>query len=691
MKSESPVSVPESDAEREILAWLDVAIQHSGGQQREGQHTMSLQVARSLETKTHLLVQAGTGTGKSLAYLVPALYHASHSDKPVVVATATLALQSQIIHRDAPAVVEALDDQLSEDFTVALLKGRANYLCRYKMDGGFPEDHGEDALFESPSTSPSIGGGATSALGQDVLRLREWAKTTETGDRDDLDRGVSDQAWRQVSVSAKECIGASRCPFAEECFSELARERAGESDIIVTNHAMLAIAAFEGLQVLPEYDSVIIDEAHELADRVTNAVTAQLSGSMIRQTARVSRREASIPLDDLSSAADAFDAAFTLAPNGWLAQGPNEAQRLAVESVHTAARDGLSQVKSQSSGADTSDGGASAEDKTGRHLVRQRLQDILEATERILQTGTRDSFQQVSWANRPGHFEPGVGWIQPDETIPPTVYTAPLSVAGKLRENLLSEATCILTSATLAIGDSFAPVAGALGFEGPEAPQWIGTDVGSPFDYPKQGILYVSRHLPKPGRFASSQTYDELQRLIRASQGGALCLFSSRRAAEDAAEELRRRLGDEITILCQGESTLSSLVRQFAEEEETCLFGTMSLWQGVDVPGQACRLVTIDRLPFPRPDDPLSTARTQFITKNGGNGFMQVSATFAAIHLAQGAGRLIRSKTDRGVVAVLDSRLATARYGNYVRSALPDFWYTEDGKTVCGALGRLAK
>jgi ATP-dependent DNA helicase DinG len=310
---------------------------------------------------------------------------------------------------------------------------------------------------------------------------------------------------------------------------------------------------------------------------------------------------------------------------------------------------------------------------------------ILELCERLLVA--RDA-GEVVWISRQGVFNPGQGYAAPDETSPALLNVAPLSVAGRLRDGLFADHTVVLTSATLAIGAAFEPAAGGLGLLGQGAPSWTGADVGSPFDYPKQGMLYVAAHLPKPGRGTSPEQLDELAALIEAAGGGALCLFSSRRAAEEAAEALRGRL--EVDILCQGESSMAGLVKQFAEEPDTCLFGTMSLWQGVDVPGSSCRLVVIDRIPFPRPDDPLMTARTRAVARNGGNGFMSVSATHAAVRLAQGAGRLIRATGDRGVVAVLDSRLATARYGGFLRAALPPFWATTDRATVTGILERLS-
>ncbi|MDI3330040.1 MAG: ATP-dependent DNA helicase [Micrococcus sp.] len=675
-----------TEAERQALRWLDAAVEATGGQHREGQRRMVVEVARSLESGTHLLVQAGTGTGKSLAYLVPALQHAVDAENPVVVATATLALQAQIMRRDAPRLLQALQDELPREMTVALVKGRSNYLCRHKIEGGFPEEDGQ-ALFglaDDGEAMVSGDAGPTSPLGREVRRLRDWAEETETGDRDDLEPGVSDRAWRQVSVSAVDCIGAQRCPMAAECFSEQARADAADADVVVTNHAMLAISAFEGLAVLPEFDAVIVDEAHELQDRVTGAVTGQLSGAIVQAAASSARKHTAIAVEDLMQAGVGLDAAFAATPTGLIPRGPDEVQQNALRAVRDAARQGLSDSK----GSGGAGGSADAADG-GRQMARSRLQDVLEVAERMLDAVPGVSYPEVLWASRPGRFEPGTGWVPGDETAAPVLCVAPLSVAGRLRDGLFGRATTVLTSATLTVGESFDPVAGSLGLLGEGAPRWTGVDVGSPFDYPRQGVLYVARHLPRPGRTASPDAYEELESLLRASGGGALCLFSSKRAAEDAAAEMRSRLGATPPVLCQGDATLSALVRQFATEPDTCLFGTMSLWQGVDVPGEACRLVVIDRIPFPRPDDPLGTARSREVSRHGGNGFMAVSAAHAAVRLAQGAGRLIRTTTDRGVVAVLDPRLATERYGGFLRSTLPDFWPTTDPAVVRGVLERL--
>nr|WP_324290631.1 ATP-dependent DNA helicase [Arthrobacter sp. H14-L1] len=662
------------------MGLLDAAVESMGGQRRDGQDEMVRQVVRSIQTGDHLLVQAGTGTGKSLAYLIPLIAHALQSNKPSLVSTATLALQAQIVSRDLPRLLASIAGMLPRPVKVALVKGRSNYVCRHKLQGGFPSEEpsegqlfalGEDTSVVHPA---GVSSGPGSQLGREVVRLRDWAEETETGDRDELTPGVSDRAWRQVSVTSMECLGAQKCPLALECFSELAKARGAEADVIVTNHAMLAISAFEGLAVLPEYDVVVVDEAHELLDRVTGAVSGQLSVQMIHVAASSARKNTGISAEALNSAATYLEAAIEGAPSGLLVSGLNEAQLTALDQARDACRAALSDSKADSGTA--ADG--------GRQMARSRITLILELAERLL---VAREAGEVVWISRPSGFTPQQGYSPPDESAPALINIAPLSVAGRLRDGLFADHTVVLTSATLAIGAAFDPAAAGLGLLGPGAPSWTGADVGSPFDYPKQGMLYVAAHLAKPERGTSAEQLDELEALILASGGGALCLFSSRRAAEDAAEALRPRL--DVDVLCQGESSMAALVKQFAAEPDTCLFGTMSLWQGVDVQGASCRLVVIDRIPFPRPDDPLMTARSRAVAKAGGNGFMSVSATHAAIRLAQGAGRLIRSSTDRGVVAVLDSRLATARYGGFLRAALPPFWPTTDRALVMSALQRL--
>ncbi|WP_237203554.1 ATP-dependent DNA helicase [Rothia endophytica] len=650
------------------LELLDTVVERSGGQKRDGQRTMAAHVARSLDAEKHLLVQAGTGTGKSLGYLVPAIVAAQHSEKPIIVATATLALQSQIVNRDIPRLLEALGDQPEHETDVAILKGRNNYACLHKVEGGYPEDDGE-TLFEMDAAT-----GATGKLGEEILRLRSWVQTTDTGDRDELLPGVSDRAWRQVAVTASECLGR-KCPLIEECFSENARTQAADADIVITNHALLAINAFEGVNVLPEHEIVIIDEAHELADRVTGAVTGGLSPLMVSKVARSVRKHTTADHKALEQAALKLDDALNGVPAELMARGLPDRVAAAMEQVRDAARSALTDTKSGEKDSDA-----------GRQMTRASLTEVHDTAEKMLQA---DPQYQVIWVSRQGSWEPGRGYVAASDDDPATLNIAPISVAGYLREGLFDGRTVVLTSATLALGESFEATAGALGLMGSGAPRWDAIDVGSPFNYPKQGVLYLASDLPKPGRGVSTEQLDRIVELVTASGGGALGLFSSKRGAELAAEYVRERT--DLNILLQGESSLRALVKEFGDDTNSCLFGTMSLWQGVDVPGDSCRLVIMDRIPFPRPDDPLSQARSRAVAQNGGNGFMAVSATHAAVRMAQGAGRLVRSVNDRGVVAVLDSRIATQRYGSYLVKTLPPFWATQNKDVVLGALERLAQ
>ncbi|WP_030581147.1 ATP-dependent DNA helicase [Streptomyces globisporus] len=627
---------------------LHAAVTAVGGTERPGQVTMAEAVAEAVDAQSHLLVQAGTGTGKSLGYLVPALAHGER----VVVATATLALQRQLVERDLPRTVESLHPLLRRRPQFAMLKGRSNYLCLHRLHEGVPQDEEEGLFDQFETAAPS------SKLGQDLLRLRDWSDETETGDRDDLTPGVSDRAWGQVSVSSRECLGATKCAYGAECFAEAARERAKLADVVVTNHALLAIDAIEGAPVLPSHEVLIVDEAHELVSRVTGVATGELTPAQVnravRRAAKLVNEKAA---DALQTAAEGFERVMELALPGRLEEVPEDLG-YALMALRDAARTVISAI-----GA-TRD--KSVEDENAvRKQALASVESIHGVAERITQGSEYD-----------------VVWYEQHDRFGASVRVAPLSVSGLLREKLFAERSVVLTSATLKLGGDFNGVGASLGLapEGTAAedvPQWKGLDVGSPFDYPKQGILYVARHLNTPGREGSrTDMLDELAELVEAAGGRTLGLFSSMRGAKAAAEELRERLDK--PILLQGEETLGELIKNFAADPETCLFGTLSLWQGVDVPGPSCQLVVMDRIPFPRPDDPLMSARQKAVEEAGGNGFMAVAATHAALLMAQGAGRLVRATGDKGVVAVLDPRLANARYGSYLRASLPDFWYTTD-------------
>ena len=633
---------------------LGAAVAAVGGSERPGQIQMAEAVTSAMESGKHLLVQAGTGTGKSLGYLVPALLH----HERVVIATATLALQHQLVERDIPALVAAADDVLHEKATFAVLKGRSNYACLHRVREGVPDDQG--ALVELP----------TGSLGAEVVALREWieeeAKTGGTGEKDNAPRHT-DQVWRQVSVSARECVGASKCAFGTECFAERAKDKAAKSQLVVTNHSLLAIDAIEGIPMIPEYDVVVIDEAHELTARVTQAATDELSPGDVDRTARRAQRHVDGPeADDLADAGEALRDVLAGAPGGRLENVPQEIAD-ALVLVRDAARSLISAFPKAAPGADADAAAVQAKGWTQElFATAERMSalsdyDVLWVSERELRHG----------GNR--------------------LCVAPLDVALQMRERLLADKTVVFTSATLMLGGDFSVVAGSVGLDrSGHGTTWDGIDVGSPFDYGQQSILYVAQHLPQPGRDGLQKAQlDEIVDLIDAADGRTLGLFSSRRAAEAATEAVRERL-PHLTTLCQGDAQLPELTRQFIGDPHTNLFGTLSLWQGLDVPGDTCQLVLIDRVPFPRPDDPLMSARAQAADKAGGNGFMAVSATHAALLLAQGAGRLIRTTSDKGVVAILDPRLVTARYGSFLRASLPPMWMTTDPAVVRKALSRLS-
>ncbi|MFT4164305.1 MAG: ATP-dependent DNA helicase [Microlunatus sp.] len=672
------------NAAEQTAAVLAAAVAEIGGHERPGQLDLAAAVGESLDTGVHLLAQAGTGTGKSLGYLAPTLVRLARGDLDrVVVTTATLALQSQLASKDIPHALDAVEQVTGRRPQHAILKGRTNYACLLKVrDGADDQDtliSAADLLAtvqDSPRTPPE------SALGAEVLALREWAEEQlrdgGLADRDDAP-SHTDRGWHQVSIPVRECLGTQRCPQGGLCFVEKSREAAREAELVVTNHALLAIDAMHGGTALPEHQAVVIDEAHELAARVTSADSAELSPGMVE---RVGNR--ALPwLDDddmgaeLLTSADRLRDALDEMPLERV-EDPGSPFVAACEEVRSVTRRVVSAL---TSGADKSE----PECRQAAAAVKE----IFDIAERMAALSEHD-----------------VVWVADRERSGREARVAPLTVAGLMRSRVFGEHTTVLTSATLKLGGDFTGVAGSVGLrdderlrdgdpipelsEDDERRPWRAVDVGSPFAYEKQGILYLARRMPQPGRDGiNDAVLEEIAELVWAAGGRTLGLFSSRRAAEAAAVWVRKQLPKQ-KILCQGDAQLSELTRRFVAEEETSLFGTLSLWQGIDVPGDTCRLVIIDRIPFPRPDEPLTVARQRAVTEAGGNGFMSVAANHAALLLAQGSGRLIRRITDRGVVAVLDPRLVTARYGSYLRASMPPMWTTSDRETAIGALRRLA-
>ena len=654
-----------------VRSALSAAVFAIEGSPREGQIEMAEAVANALSDRHHLLVQAGTGTGKSLAYLVPALVHG----KKVLVATATLALQRQLVERDLPRVKDALEKELKRTISFAVYKGVGNYLCLQKMNA-------DDGTADSEVLVD------ISSLEKDARRLREWAaKPGISGDRDDAPE-VDRRVWLANSTSGRECVGADECRFGRECFAVNAKARAQTADIVVTNHTLLAIEIVDSHPILPERDAVILDEAHEFMDRTTQAVTEELTSGRVARAANMVRRHMPGKLADaFVKAAEGFADAMDEYGQDYRMRNDEErklnelpdALAAPVRKIKESAEAVIAKINADSEIVDP-------DSLADRARVKGAVNEIKTTAQKMMRMGE----SQVLW------YEPTFS----------TLYLAPLAVSHVLRENLFTQTPVIATSATLTVGKSFDPIARSLGIltsasaeEDSDEDDWSidpsnvqMLDVGSPFDFANQGMLYLPKELPEPGRDGpSKEALVELGELIDAAGGRTLALFSSWRGVEMADEHLRRVLAElPIAIITQkrGDS-VGALVERFASDPTSILLGTMSLWQGVDVPGPSCTLVAIDRIPFPRPDDPVMSARAAEADAAGGSGFMQVSLPRAALLLAQGTGRLIRSVDDRGVVAILDSRIVNKRYGSILLNSMPPLWRTSDGKTVKESLKRL--
>lgn len=624
------------------------------GQPREGQTAMALAVAQTMAGQRHLVVQAGTGTGKSYAYLVPALLHSVATDQTVLVSTATLALQRQLMAKDIPTVLSVVAPKLPRPPRVALLKGRGNYLCRLRMAESGAAATGPAALFELPGR-----------LERQAEVLRGWAQETSTGDRDDLPEPVDGRVWRSMSATGRECVGRQRCPVGADCFAEAARDAAASADVVLTNHTLLSIDLAGGSAALPEYEIAIIDEAHDMASRMTAASTEVLAEAATGEALRLCGGMLSSEVSQLLDAAG-DDLAGALRD----LEGQRRLRELPQQLVRA-----LAQVRDASHAAITELGAAATSDAPD--LARRQA-----ATAAVTELHDRAGLML-------GGDERLVRWVGSD---PMSISCAPLSVADRIGGCLLPRATVVATSATLQIGGSFAALAADWGFS-PVGADWQHLDVGSPFDYARQGILYVPRDLPAPGREdGSAALLARIGALVRAAGGRALVLSSSWRGVDAIAEYLADADIPGVDLLVQERgSPPGPLIAAFAEQHGAVLVGTLSLWQGVDVPGPSCSLVVMDKIPFPRPDDPVLAARSEAAQARGLSGFGTVSLPHAGLLLAQGAGRLIRRADDRGVVAVLDPRLQQRSYGSYLLRSMPPMWRTADLEVVVAALRRLAE
>jgi ATP-dependent DNA helicase DinG len=647
---------------------------------------MAVAVGRAVSGGRHLVVQAGTGTGKSLAYLVPTAL----SGRRIVVATATKALQDQLATHDLPLVVEALGGAV----TFAVLKGRSNYVCRQRVTevgggdgqltlspGGSEPPDADDPLTvgADADADPADGG----RLGDQVRRLVRWADHTPTGDRAELDFEPHFRAWAMVSTTARECPGAFRCPSGRECFAEDARARAAAADVVVVNTHLYGAHLASGGAVLPSHDVVVFDEAHEVEEVMTDSLGVEVGPGRFRALAASAR-----PVLDpaTTGAVDSADAVAEVADLLQSALRPLAGQRIPAGQLSGGGGDG--DWVPAAPGDGQPDLGRVLDLAVGRV---GRLIDALRRSEREAdddESGGRRSRRDRVLLSA-GHLatdltrwgtadDDEVAWVDPGARSP-SLRLSPIDVGPLLSDQLWGTVGGILTSATVPLG-----LAERLGLPADRTDE---LDVGSPFDYPDHALLYVAQSLPDRRRSESEPAlHDELEMLIAAAGGRTLALFTSWRAMNAAVDALRRRLS--VPLLSQSDMPKPALLQAFAADEPTCLFATIGFWQGVDVPGRTLSLVTIDRIPFPRPDDPVLQARRD---RAGPGAFGAVDLPRAGTLLAQGAGRLIRTADDRGVVAVLDNRLATARYRAELLARVPPMRRTVDRSEVLSFLRGIAE
>ncbi|MFV0258719.1 MAG: ATP-dependent DNA helicase [Acidimicrobiales bacterium] len=600
-----------------------------GGEDRPGQRRMAELVGEAIAERSTVAVEAGTGTGKSFAYLTPVLA----ADARAVVATATIALQSQLAEADAPMVAEGLG---RDDVDVAVLKGRSNYLCLQRLAELSRADRSEQLQL--------LGGRNPDDR---IAAIVDWAAETATGDREELDPAPSPEVWSAVSVGADECPGAARCPQGDVCWAELARRRAADADVVVTNHHYYGLHLASSYELLPDHDVVVFDEAHQLPDTLGATCGTELSGGRIRALAAQARRL----LTDVELAERLDGAAADLDARLRPQRGRAVALDAELVAVLVTGRDRVERVMAAARRIHPPSGSDAAA-RVERILVASTA--LIEAVDGVIAADDDD----VLWVDGPD--------------AAPMLRRTPLDVGPLLTERLWSDRAVVLTSATLADG-----VVARLGLDPAAQPV---ERLGSPFDFERQGLLYCPAHLPDPRHPDHRRhTHDEIAALATAAGGRTLALFTSYSAMQEAADALADRLPG--PVLVQGEGSRQGLIERLRNEPGAVLLATMAFWQGVDVAGDALTVVTIDRLPFPRPDEPVSRTRRE---RAGADGFRTVDLPRAQTLLAQAAGRLIRRADDRGVVAVLDSRLATNRHYRWeLIGALPPFRRTRDRAEAC--------
>ncbi len=612
---------------------------HPNYEYRPGQLEMAEAVAAALADRRHLILEAGTGTGKTLAYLVPSIL----SGKRVVISTGTKNLQEQLFFKDVPFLQSLFERPLS----VCYMKGRANYLCRQKV---------YDAERE-----PVLAGLEEN---REFKIIREWEKTTQTGDRSEL-RTISEHStlWWKLDARSDYCAG-QKCKQFERCFITGMHQRAAESDIIIVNHhlffADLAMRDQAFTAILPDYSAVIFDEAHEMEDVAGQYFGISVSNlqlqELVKDTSAVSRRKlfAGPELDRaLIQIGDRTEGFFRLFPQEGRQGFRDQEDFLASnEAVYRELLFALEALCAR------------------LELVQGAVEDILPLVRRakLIQQGLRFWMESgdtsfVFWVERRGR---GL-YLQ----------ATPIDVAPVLRTRLFDcVQPVIMTSATLTVAGGFEYLQGRLGLENART-----LHVESPYDYGEQVLFYVPPHLPDPRQpDFTRRAADEIERIIEASRGRAFVLFTSYQQMRQVYELLRKRL--DYPLLLQGDGPRTALIEAFRATPGAVLFGTSSFWQGVDVQGEQLSCVIVDRLPFAVPTDPVIAARTEAVRQSGGNAFYDYQIPQAALTLKQGFGRLVRGTADRGVLVLLDNRIIKLPYGRVFFESLPPYRFTKELRDI---------
>jgi ATP-dependent DNA helicase DinG len=615
---------------------------------RRSQLAMAARIANALRQHAPLVIEAGTGTGKTFAYLVPALL----SGQRVLISTGTRTLQDQLFNKDLPLVAAAI----GVPARVALLKGRSNYLCSYRM----------------AQLAPGAQRGLLAPKDRTLARVERWALSTRSGDLAEVpDLGDSHPLWPQITSTRENCLGA-RCAHIGRCHVVEARRRAIEADVVIVNHhlllADLALKEDGFGDLLGSADAVIIDEAHQVPDLATQFFGARFGSRQVellvrdaRQELALARAPASILSDELTSverglAALAEILRVTPRPD-WLAADTPFAD--AAQSVTGALRALAAGLQEQGRDAGIQQAAARATE------LGARLEQIVHAEE-------HEGARSVELTQR--------GFA---------LSLLPFDVADRfLAFTRGTRAAWVFTSATLSVGEDFTHFTSRLGMNEAET-----LAIPSPFDFESQALLYLPPRMPDPASAAHTPAViDACVPLIEASAGGAFVLFTSHRALQRAAQLMRERWTElgEFPLLAQGEAPREQLLRTFRESGNAVLLGTASFWEGVDVKGDALRLVVIEKLPFASPDDALTRARIEHLKATGGNAFREYQLPEAALALKQGVGRLIRSETDRGVVVICDPRLVDKPYGRVFRASLPPMPVTRAAEDAEKFLRRIA-